>query len=387
MGVSPMSGNGCPCPEASAATRRIVVGLSGGVDSSLAAALLVESGREVIGVTLRMLPCTDPGDRRSCCGTGGIEQAQAAAGRLGIPHYVLDCREVFEAQVLRPCWDEYAAGRTPNPCLRCNRFVKFGFLLDAARGLGAEEVATGHYARIETGPDGQARLRRGVDANKDQSYFLATLTADQLAAAIFPLGEMTKDEVRQEARKRGLANADRADSQDVCFAAADGGFAEFLRNHMHAESSPGTVVEAASGRLLGQHQGIHRFTVGQRRGTRVALGRPAWVQKIHAESATVVMTCAPEDLLSSSMSLDGMVWHRTPPAPGAELRALVQTRYRQVPASCSIETTGVDGVTATVRFDHPVSAVAPGQVGVLYQEDWVIGAGRIVDTLPAVLRG
>jgi tRNA-specific 2-thiouridylase len=364
--------------------RRIVVGLSGGVDSTLAAALLCEDGWEVIGVTLRLLPCTEPGERRSCCGLDGIAQARAAAARLGIPHYVLDCREVFEEQVLRPCWDEYADGRTPNPCLLCNRFIKFGFLLDAARQLGAGRVATGHYGRLAPAADGGVCLRRGADRGKDQSYFLATLTAEQLAAALFPLGELTKTEVRRQAAERGFANADRADSQDVCFALDDGGFAEFLRQRLQAESRPGPILEAGTERALGQHEGVHRFTIGQRRGTGVALGRPAWVKEIRAASATVVMTADPEQLLAVGMSLDRMVWHGQPIRPGEALQGAVQTRYRQEAVPCSVLPSGAAAEEAVVHFARPVRAVAPGQTAVLYQEDRVRAAGRIVSIVPCM---
>ena len=369
-----------PTPKLSSAQpgdRRVVVGLSGGVDSTLAAALLCEDGWEVIGVTLRLLPCTEPGDRRSCCGLDGITQARAAAARLGVPHYVLDCREVFEERVLRPCWDEYDGGRTPNPCLLCNRFIKFGFLLDAARQLGASRVATGHYARLAPTAQGGVCLRRGADRGKDQSYFLATLSAEQLAAALFPLGELTKAEVRRQAGERGFANADRADSQDVCFAVEDGGFAEFLRRYVQAEARPGPVLEEGSDREVGRHEGVHRFTIGQRRGTGVALGRPVWVQEIRAPSATVVVSSDPERLLAVGMSLDRLVWQGPTPPPGAEIQAVVQTRYRQEAVPCLLVPADA-AETAEVRFARPLRAVAPGQTAVFYEEDRVRGAGRIV---------
>ena len=368
-------------PAEPATDRRVVIGLSGGVDSTLAAALLCEAGWEVIGVTLRLLPCTEPGDRRSCCGLDGITQARAAAARLGIPHYVLDCREVFEAQVLGPCWEEYAGGRTPNPCMLCNRFIKFGFLLDAARQLGAGRVATGHYARLAPTAAGGVCLRRGADRGKDQSYFLATLNADQLAAALFPLGELTKAAVRRQAAERGFANAERADSQDVCFAVDDGGFAEFLRRRLQGVARPGPVLEAGTEREVGRHQGIHRFTIGQRRGTGLALGRPVWVQEIRAEPATVVVSSDPAQLLAAGMHLDRLVWHGPPPPPGTAVQAAVQTRYRQEAVPCTAVPNAADA--ATVRFAHPVRAVAPGQIAVLYQEDRVSLAGRIVAVIPA----
>jgi tRNA-specific 2-thiouridylase len=349
--------------------RRIVVGLSGGVDSSLAAALLEEAGWEVVGVTLQMLP----GD-----GAAGVVAAQAAAMHLGIAHHVLACQEAFAAQVLRPCWDEYAAGRTPNPCLRCNPGAKFASLLEMARRLGAAHVATGHYARILASGDGRRRLCRGVDLNKDQSYFLAMLTPEQLAAIVFPLGGLTKEEVRGRARARNLPNADRTESQDACFATDEAGLAEFLRRHLHAASPSGVIMELESGRIVGRHDGIHQFTIGQRRGTRVALGQRAWVQGIDAATATIRMTTDPEALLAGGMRLDGMVWHRPPPPPGTELQVLAQSRYRQAAIPGTVQSDDADGATAVVRFDHPVAAIAPGQGGVLYQGDEVIGAGRIV---------
>ncbi len=349
--------------------RRIVVGLSGGVDSSLAAALLGEAGWEVVGVTLQMLP----GD-----GAAGVAAARTAAMHLGIAHHVLACREAFAERVLRPCWDEYAAGRTPNPCLRCNPGAKFASLLGMARNIGAQHVATGHYARILASADGRPRLCRGVDLNKDQSYFLAMLTPEQLAAIVFPLGPLTKDEVRHLARALQLPNADRTESQDACFANDEAGFAEFLRRHFRATPPSGPIVELESGRMVGRHDGIHQFTIGQRRGTRVALGRRAWVQGIDAATATVRMTTDPADLLAVGMRLDGMVWHRPPPPPGTELDILAQARYRQAAIPGTVQSDDADGATAVVRFDHPVAAIAPGQGGVLYQGDEVIGAGRIV---------
>jgi len=232
--------------------------------------------------------------------------------------------------------------------------------------------------RIAASADGRPRLRRGVDPDKDQSYFLAMLRPEQLAAIVFPLGGMTKDEVRRQARARGLANADRPESQDACFATDEAGFAEFLRRHFRAAPRSGPIVELAGGRMVGQHGGIHQFTIGQRRGTRVALGRRAWVQGIDAATATVRMTTDPADLLAVGMRLDGMVWHCPPPPPGTELAVMAQARYRQAAIPGTVQAEDADGATAAVRFAHPVAAIAPGQGGVLYQGDEVIGAGRIV---------
>lgn len=350
---------------------RVVVALSGGVDSSVAAALLVQAGYDVVGITLRLRPCGDGTDPRSCCGVDGEASARSVAGRLGFPHYTLDVRGSFEVLVLRPAWEAYAAGRTPNPCVGCNRDVKFGLLMQRARALGADLVATGHHARVEIGPEGEPVLLRGRDAGKDQSYFLFALGRERLARALFPVGGMTKDEVRALAADLHLASADRPDSQDACIASRDG-FAEALRRELHGEARPGRIVDA-SGRLLGPHPGIHRFTVGQRKGTGVALGHPAWVRSIDAADGTVVLTEDPADLRAEGLVASGLTWLKDPPAEG--FACTVQVRYRApaVPATVDVG----EGATASVRFERPVRAVTPGQAVVFYDGDRVLGGGWI----------
>jgi tRNA-specific 2-thiouridylase len=354
---------------------RIIVGLSGGVDSAVTAALLLERGWDVVGVTLRLQPCGGTADRQSCCGSDGVAQARAVAGQLGVPHYVVDCHELFTENVLRRCWEDYASGRTPNPCVLCNRFVKFGHLLEFGRTLGAEKVATGHYAQLLPDADGRIRLHRGVDRNKDQSYFLVSLTPEQLAAAEMPLGGFTKDEVRKLAKERGFVNAERRESQDICFAVDEGGFAEYLRRLFAGTARPGVALDTA-GRVVGKHGGVHLFTIGQRKGTGIALGKPAWVKEIRADSATVVMTTDEHDLESAGLTAEALNWHGVPPSEGIEIPCEVQARYRQKPIPAFV--TPGPGATASVRFAHPVKAVTPGQAAVFYQGDLVLGGGWIV---------
>lgn len=352
---------------------RIIVGMSGGVDSAVAALLLTRAGYEVIAVTLRLQDCAKPdGTRASCCGVDSVAQARAVAGQLGLRHYVLDAQADFADRVLHPCWEEYRRCRTPNPCVWCNEYIKFGRLLEFARSLDAPLVATGHYARqlqTATGPE----LRRGTDRHKDQSYFLFSLSAEQLAAARFPLGELTKPAVRQLAREVGLGNANRQDSQDICFATADGSFADYLLARFGGQPLAGNFVDA-QGRTLQPHGGAHRYTVGQRRGTGVALGSRAWVQAIDAGSGNVTLTTEESHLLAAGLTARGVVWH-TAVATGQELACTIQTRYRQAPVTATV-VAGPDA-TATVRFGSPVKAVCPGQAVVFYDDDKVLGGGWI----------
>ncbi len=361
---------------------RIVVAMSGGVDSTLAAALLHEQGHETIGVTLRLHPCEGSGQARSCCGGDSVAQARAVAGQLGIPHHVLDCQDLFADEVLRPAWDDYRNGRTPNPCVLCNARLKFGALLEFARTLGAERVATGHYARLLPGADPAAApvLHRGADRAKDQSYFLFALDPGQRRAACFPLGGLEKCEVRRLARERGLVTADRAESQDICLAGDAEGFASLLAAQFAGGATrPGHFVDE-TGRVLGAHRGVESFTIGQRRGLGVALGAPAWVSEIRAGTAEVVLTTREEALLAGGLEADGMVWQAVPPEAGAAVPCEVQTRYRQRPTPASV-VRRADG-SACVHFLRPVKAVTPGQAAVLYQGDRVLGGGWIRRSLP-----
>jgi tRNA-specific 2-thiouridylase len=346
--------------------------MSGGVDSSAAAALLLEQGYEVIGVTLQLQPCQETGDRRSCCCADGVVQARTVAGQLGIPHYVLDCQQEFAEKVLEPCWREYSRGRTPNPCVLCNERIKFGALLDFARSLGADCIATGHYARVDR-RGGGASLNRGRDPRKDQSYFLFSLDAAQLGSALMPLGDLTKAEVRSQARQRGLVTADRRESQDICLSAPDAGFGEYLCRRFGGTRHPGEIVDS-SGRVVGRHEGIHHFTIGQRRGAGVALGRPAWVKDIDTAAGRITLTTDEQELLSTGLTAVGLVWHTTLER-GTSLACHVQTRYRQAPVPARVELQ--DEGRARVLFERRVRAVTPGQAVVFYHGDQVVGGGWI----------
>lgn len=353
--------------------RQVVVALSGGVDSSVAAALLVEQGVEAIGVTLRFWPCADAGPapaRVSCCGIDGVESARAVAATLGIPHYVVDCREEFEAEVLKPAWEEYARGRTPNPCVTCNRAIKFGLLLRQAERLGAEGLATGHHARLARTASGRVLLR-GRDPRKDQSYFLFALSPAQLDAAELPVGEMTKDEVRAAARRRGLPSAERPESQDACLGTDGERLGEALRRRFGEVARPGEIVDT-DGRVLGRHAGIHRFTVGQRKGLGVAAGERAYVCAIDAARGAVVVCTDPRELEADELEAAGATWLGPPPGPGP---VTAQIRYRHAAAPARVEQLAEDRLR--VRFDLPQRAVTPGQAVVVYDGERVVGGGWI----------
>ncbi|MDR3567580.1 MAG: tRNA 2-thiouridine(34) synthase MnmA [Syntrophobacteraceae bacterium] len=349
---------------------RIAIAMSGGVDSSVAAALLVEQGYEVIAITLQMQAGDESG---ACSGTDGVAQARAAAVHLGIPHHVLDCREVFEQRVLLPSWQEYRRGRTPNPCVLCNEQIKFGVLLDYAKTVGAKKIATGHYVRIGGRKESRPYVLRGHDPCKDQSYFLFALDCAKISKALFPLGGYSKQTVRALARRIGLSNADRTESQDACFSSKNTGYGEILRRRFQAGAVPGPIVDE-TGRLLGMHEGIHRFTIGQRRGIGVALGSAAWVKSIDAKRCAVVLTNKKEGLAAGGLIATGVGWHALDPG-FRRLRCSVQVRYNQapVPAIVEVERPG----TVRVIFDRPVNAICPGQAAVFYSGARLLGGGWI----------
>lgn len=355
---------------------RIVVALSGGVDSSVAAAMLVERGFDVIGVTLRLLSCSDPTTMGSCCDPDSVDSARDVAGQLGIPHYVLDDRREFEDLVLRPAWSEYKAGRTPNPCIRCNELIKFGFLLRKAQGLGADRVATGHYARLVQ-EEKKLYLARGADKRKDQSYVLFSLSRKQRSRLLFPLGELTKSQVRQRAQEYGLSTASSAESQDACLRDEGGGFADALRRRVGTNSTAGEVVDTR-GRALGRHDGVHRFTIGQRKGLGISLGYRTWVVAIRAETGRVVVSSDPRDLLAEGLRATGFSWYIEPPI--GQFRAHVQLGAHLTPVSAVVHSG--PGGCAIIRFDEPQRAVTPGQAAVLYQCDRIIGGGWIEYPIP-----
>ncbi len=352
---------------------RIVVAMSGGVDSSVAAALLVEQGFEVIGVTLHLA-----GESSRCCSLSDADDARRVAERLGIRFYVANETERFRAEVTETFADAYLAGRTPLPCLTCNSRFKFHHLLARARVLGAVAVATGHYARIGSDPQtGRLELRCAADPVKDQTYFLHELGQPQLAAARFPLGDLTKVEVRAHARRLGLATAEKPESQEICFV-PDGDYAAWIeRLRPGAVPGEGEIVDG-QGRVLGRHAGMHRFTVGQRRGLGLASDRRLYVTRIDAAENRVVVGDA-EDLGARGARVARASWVAGV-APSGPVRASVRVRHRHGGAPATIEPLEDGGVR--VGFDAPVAAVAPGQSAVFYRGDVVLGGGPIAEALP-----
>jgi tRNA-specific 2-thiouridylase len=351
---------------------RILAALSGGVDSSVAAALLLEAGHEVEGVTLLQTCRPDGGGGGCCCDPG---DARAVAARLGIPHRTLDYVDLFCGAVIAPFAAAYRRGLTPNPCVECNRRVRFGALLEEAIREGFDALATGHHARIRRDPAGH-HLRRGADPDKDQSYVLFMLGQRQLAHLEFPVGEMTKHEVRRRARALGLPSAERPESQDLCFVGPEG-YRAFLRQQFPEAAAPGPILDA-SGREIGRHDGVAGFTVGQRRGLGVALGSPRYVVAVRPETATVVIG-GREDLLAAGLRLGGVSWvaGRPPPAGGG-LEAKV--RYRTPAAAVRLEPG--EGEEWRLWFERPQAAITPGQAAVLYRGEEVIGGGTILEALP-----
>jgi len=353
-------------------TARIVVGMSGGVDSSLAAALLVEQGFEVIGVTMHLA-----GSQSRCCSLDDADDARRVAEKLGIRFYVANYKDRFRAEVMEPFADAYLAGKTPIPCVACNDRFKFSHLLARARALGADAVATGHYARIERdSASGAARLLRGNDPRKDQSYFLFRLSAEQLRHTHFPIGALSKPEVRARARALGLATAEKAESQEICFV-PDGDYARVVEEIRPGAARGGEIVDAASGKVLGAHAGVHRFTVGQRRGLGAGGGEARYVVGIDAARGQVLV--GNEAALGSrGARLGGVCW-TAETAPSGELRAEVQVRYRHEPAPATVVPSADGG--ARVLFDAPVRAVSPGQAAVFYRGEELLGGGWIEEAL------
>ena len=347
---------------------RIVVGMSGGVDSSVAAALLVEAGHEVIGVTMHLA-----GSESRCCSLDDADDARRVADKLGIRFYVANFKDRFREEVILPFADAYLEGRTPIPCVICNRRFKFHHLMERARALGADSVATGHYARVEADPaGGPPKLLRGVDPAKDQSYFLFDLVPEQLARIRFPLGALHKEEVREKARTMGLATAEKPESQEICFV-PDGDYAAVVESlRPNALPGDGEVVDG-EGRVLGRHAGVHRFTVGQRRRLGLSAPRPLYVTQLDPVHNRVRV--GEVDALESSEAwIEAASWVAGK-APAEGIEASVRVRHRDEARAAKIEPG--EGGTAHVRFDHPVRAVTPGQAAVFYQGDTVLGGGWI----------
>ncbi len=348
--------------------------MSGGVDSAVAAALLVEQGHEVIGITMRVVPCAEDGSDapttiagQRCCTALDVDDARQAAARLGIPHYVLNVKEAFQRDVLDPFLQAYASGRTPIPCAPCNHAVKFGALLAHAQGLGAAAVATGHYARVVDGD----RLFRAADRDRDQTYFLHGLTRDQLRRTRFPLGDMTKAAVRTRARELGLPVADKPDSQEICFI-PDGDTAGFLARRLGDRT--GRIVDSA-GKVLGAHRGIHLFTIGQRKGLGLTSTAPLHVVALEPETNTVVV--GPEaELYAPGCEVEGL---NLLPAewPGGEVEVKIRSRH----AGAAARMSALPGGRARIEFLALQRSVTPGQAAVVYRGEEVLGGGTIARAL------
>jgi tRNA-specific 2-thiouridylase len=355
---------------------RIVVGMSGGVDSSVAAALLVEQGCDVVGITMRVWPrqeADEPTKRfGSCCGTEAVEDARQVARTLGIPHYLLSMDDEFNQKVIDQFVDSYGNGQTPIPCLSCNSNLKFGSLLGRARAWDAAAVATGHYARVERDRvTGRHLLLRPKDLRKDQTDFLWPLTQAQLGAARFPIGELTKGEVRARARRLALVTADKPESQDICFV-PDDDYRGFLRRRAPEVFRPGAVVDRL-GNTLGTHGGIAGFTVGQKRGLGLAAGRPLYVIDLDPERNTVTVGGAAE--LERDRLVATAVNFIACAPPTSPLRVAAKIRHSHQPAPATVR--ALEGDAAEVVFDTPQRAVSPGQSVVFYDGDVVVGGGVI----------
>jgi tRNA-uridine 2-sulfurtransferase len=339
---------------------RIAIAMSGGVDSSVAAALLKEAGYDVIGVTMRI---TD--DSRN------EDDAAGTARKLGIPHHVIDLRDIFERKIIEHFCGEYGRGRTPNPCIPCNKYIKFGALWGEAEKMGAEMLATGHYARVEKDNGGRYLLKKGRDGHKDQSYFLCQLTQEQISHVLFPIGSLTKDEVRKIAAELGLPTASRPESQEICFI-PDNDHARFLKEHTRMDK-PGPILDER-GKTLGQHTGITAYTIGQRKGLGIVAVEPLYVTAIEADRNAVIVGTK-EQTYGTELVADNLNWIAIT-APEHPIKAKAKVRYRHAEAEALI--TPQDDNTVHVKFAEPQMAITPGQAVVFYDGDKVAGGGTIV---------
>ena len=352
--------------------KRALIAMSGGVDSSLAALLMKEKGYECIGCTMKLYENEDAGieKTKTCCSLDDVEDARNVACLLDMPFYVFNFTERFRAQVIDRFVQSYEEGRTPNPCIDCNRYMKFDKLYERAKLMGCEYIVTGHYARIEK-EDGKFFLKKALDETKDQTYVLYTLTQDQLAHTMFPLGDLTKRTVRNIAEKNGFINANKPDSQDICFV-PDGDYASVIEKYTGRICMPGNFVDT-EGNIMGRHKGIIHYTLGQRKGLGIAAGKPVYVCEIRPQTREVVLG-NPEDLMRRDVYVSDFNWI-SGNAPGGRIRCTAKVRYRQSeqPAVLSVE-----GDIVHIVFDQPQRAITPGQAAVVYDGDVVLGGGTII---------
>lgn len=351
--------------------KRALIAMSGGVDSSLAAKLMIDNGFDCIGCTMKLYHnediCTNS---RSCCSLNDTEDARSVSYKLGMPYYVFNFTDDFRENVIKKFVQSYENGITPNPCIDCNRYLKFDKLYTRAKTLGFDYIVTGHYARIEN-QDGKFILKKALDKSKDQSYVLYSLTQEQLSHTLFPLGEMLKSDVRKLAEESGFVNADKPDSQDICFV-PDGDYAAFLEKYTGNKYPCGSFVNT-NGDVLGTHRGTVRYTVGQRKGLGISLGEPMYVQSINTRDNSVVL-CRENELYSKTATVYDFNWI-SGEAPKSEFRCKAKIRYRR-PEEWAV-VTPIDSKTVSIAFDNPQRAITPGQAAVLYDGDTVLGGGTI----------
>ena len=354
----------------------VVVGMSGGVDSSVAAWLLKEQGYDVIGVTMQIWQDEDAEVQEAeggCCGLSAVDDARRVAMDLGIPYYVMNFKEEFRKNVMDYFVGEYVEGRTPNPCIACNRHVKWESLLRRSMAIGADYIATGHYAQIDRLPGGRYSLKTSVTAAKDQTYALYNLTQEQLSHTLMPVGSYHKEEIRDMAERLGLPVAHKPDSQEICFI-PDHDYASFIEEYTGRELPPGNFVDL-DGNVLGRHRGITHYTVGQRKGLNLSMGRPVFVVEIRPETNEVVIGDN-QDVFTNVLRCDKLNWMAVDGLHGKSMDVLAKIRYSHKGSPCTIREIGNDMVEC--RFHEPVRAVTPGQAVVFYDGDYVAGGGTII---------